>query len=308
MKRINPINRIVRDFLDGKLTARQRKAFLNLIQRNADSEELENIYQNIFEQIENLSEEEVDLLHELLEKEKKTTGIVYRMKPLFKYAAILLMVCGAYVVYQWTQPSSDNTVLTSAIEQGRAVSRHLLPDSSEIILYGSSRFEVLEYTDKSRTVVLHGEADFSVVPGKTPFFVQTESGYFTKVLGTRFTVRDVRGKYSVAVEKGRVTVGRGEEILGILSRGDSLVVDDEVHLYGAGVSPLVFDNVNLEYVLHTVNQAYDTEVRLAADLDGAVKCTAAFDKNLSIIEIVDILCEMYGYTYSINDHRIIIQH
>jgi ferric-dicitrate binding protein FerR (iron transport regulator) len=121
-------------------------------------------------------------------------------------------------------------------------------------------------------------------------------------------VQDVAGKYRVAVERGRVSVGKGEDIVGILSKGDSLIaVGADLQLFVSSNSPLVFDGMKLADVLHTINRAYDTQVELADNLDGSEKCTASFERYLSVTEVVDVLCEMYGYTYTIEGRRIIIK-
>ncbi len=305
MKKENHINHVIRDFIDGNLTASERKKFLESIRSNRNSKDLEKTYETIFAQIETLSDAEVESLHTLLERETKSKGILARLRPMMKYAAIFVLAGGLFFLYQWNQSVEEDVVLAHV--EKTHLSKHRLPDGSEITLYGNSTFDILEFSEESRTVLLHGEATFLVVPSKIPFYVQTATGYFTKVLGTQFTVRETTDSYRVAVERGRVFVGKGEETLGILSKGDSLAVDGEVHLFSSEGNPLIFDNMNLEDVVRMVNQAYDTEVQLAASLDGKVKCTAVFEKQLSITEIVDILCEMYGYTYAISGHKIIIQ-
>lgn len=306
MNQENHINRIVRDYLEGNLSARQRKNFLRMVQQCQNSADMEQVYQSIFEQIQNLSELEIKLLHELLENEKKPQ--VVRLRSLMKYVAAAILLLGVYFVYQWTRPNEALSIMAN-ITVDTTYSIHSLPDGSEITLYGNSTYEVLEYGAHSRRIHLIGEASFVVMPSKSPFYVSTESGYFTKVLGTKFDVRStIANRYKVDVERGRVSVGKDDEVLGILSKGDSLVVNgNEIRLYSGESNPLVFDAVKLDRVLLTINQAYDTEVVLAEELNGNEKCTAAFEKDLSVTDIVDVLCEMYGYTYTIEGRRIIIQ-
>jgi ferric-dicitrate binding protein FerR (iron transport regulator) len=249
----------------------------------------------------------MESLGRLLQKEKGSRGVLRRIRPVLKYAAALIIFCGCYFVYQWVD-FSKNTPMSAHQEQRERVHMQLLPDGSEITLFGNSTFETLSYDEHSRSILLIGRADFSVVPSKVPFFVHTESGYFTKVLGTKFEVQDVAGKYRVAVERGRVSVGKGEDIVGILSKGDSLIaVGADLQLFVSSNSPLVFDGMKLADVLHTINRAYDTQVELADNLDGSEKCTASFERYLSVTEVVDVLCEMYGYTYTIEGRRIIIK-
>lgn len=307
MKEKNHIDHIVKDFLEGRLTARQRKYFLELVMRSNKTAELERIYHSVFEQIEELSGKEVEMLQRLLQDERKPKGVVRYITPFMKYAAVFAMLCGIYFVYQWAVTPIDGSVRILSGQGDNALTSYTLPDGSELVLRGNSTFEVLEYTEQARKILLRGEAKFSVIPSKTPFFVQTESGYFTKVLGTKFSVQDVDGKYRVAVERGRVSVGNGEDILGVLAKGDSLVVDGAVQLYSSVTNPLVFDSTKLGHVLAVINQTYDTNVELAENLDGNVKCTAVFEKDLSVTEIVEILCEMYGYIYAIEGQKIIIQ-
>src|SRR5690606_36876476 len=108
------------------------KDFIKLVQHHTDRKELEDIYQKVFEQIEDLSDEEVEMLHVLLEKEQRAKGtIVHKIRPFLKYAAILLMLCGLYFIYPWEQQSADVHRLTSSVKDDTAVSRHQLPDGSE---------------------------------------------------------------------------------------------------------------------------------------------------------------------------------
>lgn len=304
MKEENYINHIVRDFLEGKLNSKQRKKFLKMLEKNKKSESLEHIYQSIFDQIESLSDKDLELLQSLLKKEHKTKNINTLIKPLLKYAAVLVMLLGGYFTYQWIITPNHYFFPESKYA---SKTTHILPDGSEIILYPKSFFELVEYNNHSRSILLHGKAEFTVVPSKTPFFVKSESAYFTKVLGTKFIVQNGMDEYRVSVERGRVSIGKGEDILGVLAMGDSIVIDDHIHLYSNKKNPLFFDSMKLSHVLDIVNKAYDSEVILAKGLDGSIKCTAVFEKHLSIVEIVEILCEMYGYTYSINAHKIIIQ-
>jgi ferric-dicitrate binding protein FerR (iron transport regulator) len=93
----------------------------------------------------------------------------------------------------------------------------LLPDSSEVILHGSSaiRYNRLLWP-LQRKVSLEGEAFFRVRKGKK-FTVTTRRGNIT-VLGTRFTVLTRTGHFQVACYSGKVRVAAADTTV-ILRRG-----------------------------------------------------------------------------------------
>ena len=123
----------------------------------------------------------------------------------------LLLSLSFYFLYTGTR--------TRITAQGESLSL-LLPDSSEVILNGSS---ILHYNTflwhLGRKISLKGEAFFRVRKGKR-FTVTTEEGQVT-VLGTRFTVFSRNDRFRVQCYSGKVRVAiRGESTAPvILTRG-----------------------------------------------------------------------------------------
>ncbi len=93
----------------------------------------------------------------------------------------------------------SKTVEINTTENYEAV---LLPDGSQLYLNHNSSISY----DKSfhpRTVILNGEAFFTVVPNASVFTVATEHGN-VEVLGTEFNVKTTSGQIVVDVKKGLV--------------------------------------------------------------------------------------------------------
>jgi transmembrane sensor len=89
-------------------------------------------------------------------------------------------------------------------EAAREMTRHVLPDGSDVVLRPHSRLVVMGAADGSVRYRLEGEAWFQVAHGERLFEVVTASGDI-RVHGTRFNVRTWSGGTSVYLESGSVS-------------------------------------------------------------------------------------------------------
>lgn len=311
MENRSNIDNIVSAFIRGDLSKAERETFLKLVKQTRNVENLSEIHHNIFSQIESLPQEDLLVLDTLLKQEaiQEKKNLVVRFRPLLRYVAVLMLCFGVYALYQYQLggEQGENNIKGS-IEYAHSDNAHILPDGSEILLDENSTLRVLEFNDSVRNVLLVGKATFTVVPAKTTFSVYTEAGYFTRVLGTKFTVDSRTTDLAVAVERGKVSVGKDSEVYGVLFKGDSMQIENTSPvLYSDVANPLVFENIRLGQVLTTVNQVYDAQIKLSSHIDPDILCQVTFEKDLSTIEIVEALCEIYGYTYSIKNSQITIQ-
>ncbi|MBE8721201.1 FecR family protein [Sphingobacterium pedocola] len=306
MEKNQHIEHIVADFLHGRLSAKHRRKFLTLVKELKDIDKLSAIHSTIFAQIDALSESELNQFQTLLKNEDQPTRDALKLHQLWKFAAAAAVVLclGLYATFNNTgkQKPDDHAYYTNGTAKN-----YELPDGTHVELDANSQIEIEEFNEISRTVRLKGTATFVVKPGTAPFTVHTENGYFTRVLGTKFKVAEAVGQFAVQVERGKVSVGKGEETIAVLMKGDAIKIDDQIELFSHKENPLVFDNTNLGDVITAVNRAYDAQIQLGTSVDKNLKCKATFEKDLSVTDIVDVLCELYGYSYTIEGDRIIIR-
>lgn len=120
-----------------------------------------------------------------------------------------VVVLSAFVVALWMRsPSHDIGVThtyTTAIGQRATLS---LDDGTRVMMAPQTTLQLVRFGQRSRTVVLDGDAYFEVASSaRAPFIVQTGTSA-ARVLGTTFEVRHYRGdsELRVAVASGKVLV------------------------------------------------------------------------------------------------------
>jgi transmembrane sensor len=164
-----------------------------------------------------------------------------------------------------------------------------LPDGSRVVLEPRAKISYTEGFNKTtRTVVLEGDAFFSVVKNKyVPFIVQTQT-IETKVLGTEFSIRKntTTGKTEVEVIKGKVEVhvvedkprsksdgnqkvyltanlkatfepGRQELVMGLIA--NPRIVEEEEVMH----DEFVFNDSPLKVVIQRLERAYGVSIKTA---------------------------------------------
>lgn len=299
------INTVVKDFLEGRMSLSEQKKFINRIRSLKDDTEQSDIYENIYNQISTLSNKEQKRLFELLKdaNAQKKTGLTKRIALLLPYAAIFIAVIGVVFLLNNFFVKQSETPLTYHNETPLL---KILKDGSEVYLDSGSTLEVMEYNKHARVVSLQGKARFSVKPDDAAFFVKTKEGLYTKVLGTKFSVSAYKNDFEVAVEKGRVWVGDEGIPIGVLSKGDTITVKNGVVKRSPlfEENQLTFNNIPLHEVLNTLQEKFDTPINLGNSVEKNIRTNAQFPDDLTLIEIVDVLCEIHGYKRTITEDEI----
>lgn len=123
------------------------------------------------------------------------------------YAAAATIALALSFVFYSTFTGPDFTQVMSEIGEQKKIT---LPDGSEVVLNANSS---LSYTEddweENRVIDLSGEAYFKVEKGNT-FTVRSNAGK-VRVLGTQFTVTDLKDYYEVKCYEGSVSVMSGDE-------------------------------------------------------------------------------------------------
>jgi transmembrane sensor len=205
-------------------------------------------------------------------------------RPALRAAAVLVLALGAALLWKPVAGAVRENVLertaTTAVGERREVT---LPDGTRVLLGVNSRLRYPRwFLGHRRDVHLEGAAYFEVAhDASRPFSVITADAV-TRVLGTKFTVRDYPGAEParVAVTEGRVAVRArragpdGQTPVAILGRGEAAEVPP------GGVAAVIqrpaerpdlawtrgtiaFNNAPVRQVVAEIGRWYDVELQVA---------------------------------------------
>jgi transmembrane sensor len=222
-----------------------------------------------------------------------------RRAPALRVAALLVLALGTALLWRPAGGLVRDHVLNRTVSTGRGERlRVTLADGSRVLLGVESRLRVpRRFRDDARDVHLEGAAYFEVAHDPSrPFSVHTADAV-TRVLGTKFTVRDYAGAgpARVAVTEGRVAVRpaaapENAPPVAVLTRGQAV----ELAAGGAPVPPVVtqavekhdlawtrgqlsFRDAAVPEVLAEIGRWYDVEIQVADSALAARHLTITFD-------------------------------
>ena len=314
----------VRCILDALANERISDGLLELIQgwvlsddnQDAKEKELDRILDRLFIELKEPQERTNRLLAELHERyglppvEKSTPRrMSVRRRMLIRIAAVvtpLLILGGA--VWLLTNKAGDETepvqiAYTTESTFEDTYKEIQLPDGSLIRVGPQTTVGYAADFTADRSVILNGEAFFSVRPfdGK-PFTIRTNSLSLT-VLGTEFNVIDFDGEMAVEVAlfNGKVAVDAGDEHVDMTPM-TRLVLDQatgEVDIKGITgreaeairKRALTFEDIYLVDVLQRIGRYYGTELHIPEGLEGSRLVRIAFDAGDSLDDVLFALRE-----------------
>jgi transmembrane sensor len=187
-------------------------------------------------------------------------------------AAVLLIIAGA-AFWNW-EFSNRRTSIESPYGQ---ISKHQLPDGSEVMLNANSTITLSQGWDegKDREVWLKGEAFFEITktPNKSKFTVHTDQGDII-VTGTQFNAINRDNKTSVLLTEGSVTLKakEGNEI--VMKPGDFVeMLDNQLKPKKANEeaviawkqNKLVFEKTPVKEAVKIISDHYGVKISLAGD-------------------------------------------
>lgn len=219
---------------------------------------------------------------------------------LLQAAAAVTLVVGAAALRQPLERLARSPLLERTIATGKGERIHLvLSDGTQVLLGPDSRLRYpRRFGREARDVYLQGVAYFEVERDpERPFSVRAPDAV-TRVLGTKFAVRDYPGgePARVVVSEGRVAVRpttpdrSGRASAAVLTRGQALdlpspglpaVIDslDTQQDLGWTRGVLSFKNAPVPDVLMELGRWYDVEVSASDPSIASQRLTIAFDQQ-----------------------------
>lgn len=202
----------------------------------------------------------------------------------------------------------------------------LLSDGSTIALFPGSSLTVDDnFMANDRTVTLSGRASFDVAKDESkPFYVLTGE-VVTKVVGTSFTIEAYpdAGEITVEVRSGAVSVysnsnnhiaatalllkpnqqavynKRNKRVLRTLVKQPRIVIP------GEEVEKIRFEDAAVSEIFRTLEKMYGVEIEFDEQTFDSCSMTTALSRG-DLYEKIDVICEITGAHYLIEDTRIVI--
>lgn len=211
-------------------------------------------------------------------------------------ASVVVIAVLGYLIWFNAFRADNLTVL--ADHSGQIIT---LPDNSVVTLNKDATITYPRaFADDSRTIIMKGEAFFEVTRNeKKPFTVNLGLSS-VEVLGTSFNINaeDDNDRIEVVVNTGKVRFATSKESV-VLIKGEkgtfmknmkmiSKVQNKDINFMAWKTRQLVFNDVDLDVVIQTVNKIYDSQITFSTDVGKNCKVTVSFD-NQSIEAILSVL-------------------
>lgn len=232
-------------------------------------------------------------------------------------AAVFVLAIATVLNLQQEKPFPEKAVKSQVLlsaDQRRYV---FLPDSSKVILNQGASLSYGNFGN-NREVTLTGEAFFDIRHDpEHPFIVYTGS-VKTTVLGTAFNISATKGKpITITVTRGKVRVEDKNRPVALLIPNQQVTIDtsigkaknlvvDAAQVTRWNRQELVFDDILLGEVALAIETKFDIPVVFA---DAALKdnrITAAFTRNESLEQVLEVITKINGMHYSINEKEVVL--
>jgi transmembrane sensor len=221
---------------------------------------------------------------------------------------------------------SEANAFTESIKNSTDEAREItLPDSSRVTLFPGSALGIHDaFNTNSRTVSLSGRAFFDVSRDESrPFFVLTNE-VVTKVLGTSFTVSAFPGdrEITVAVTSGKVSVYAemdenkvaSENIIlkpnqqAVYNKSErkvarTLVSVPKVVIPEEEVKKIRFEGMPVSEIFKALEKMYGVDIEFDEKSFRNCSMTTSVSKG-ELYDKIDVICEITGASYSLEDARI----
>jgi len=239
-------------------------------------------------------------------------------------AAILLICSGLYFLHK--TPVENNLPATNVIaitNNTKTIHEETLSDGTHVWLSPGAQIKYSKFfTGNTRTVAMTGESFFEVTKNPAKPFIINSGKIITKVWGTSFRVRSLKGIDDVAVITGKVSVkltDPGKKTAAVnevmiypnqqvvyLSDRNTLKTGNTAAVKGLKIwhkVNLSFDNTGLNEVMTVLNKSFDINITTNDAIIKTYTLNADFN-GLNLPEIMEILHKTLNIDYEINGAEI----
>ena len=235
-------------------------------------------------------------------RKEKQSWLIFRL-PLQVAASLLLVSFSIWMSLNagsWYKETYETHVISTAANEKRIIS---LADGSELWLQPSStiRYRGDFKSGKRMIQLLNGKVFFKVFRDpQRPFEVKMPEGFYTRVLGTSFSISVDKNKpVAVEVKSGKVAVGKGSRQFAELVKGQQITCGESRDKAAFKVSlstkkHLHFEASQLTEVVKQLEWMFFIKIDLPRDpAIGKLKCTGSFTSLQDPEEILQTLCTLH---------------
>ncbi|MCF6359911.1 MAG: FecR domain-containing protein [Cyclobacteriaceae bacterium] len=213
-------------------------------------------------------------------------------------ASVALIAVAGYFI--WNAQFKSNSIQVVAQNWGEII---ILPDNSQITLNKGAKLTYpKEFSSTNRKVSLEGEAFFKITRNENKPFIVNLSQSRVEVLGTSFNIKGNinNNKTEVVVSTGKVSftntsnaatviLTKGEK--GTLMKSSNMItktINNDVNVMAWKTRKIVFNNMELDRVIKTINTLYDAQISFSTDIGVNCNVTVSFE-NQSLEAVLSVL-------------------
>lgn len=217
--------------------------------------------------------------------------------------------------------------MTSIVNKTGVIREVKLPDGSLARLSPGSVIEINErFNAEDRKIHLSGQAYFDILRDEAKPFYVFANEVVTKVLGTSFSVTAYPedGEITVAVRSGKVSVYmEGERFPAIPEQEKIILIPNQQAIYNKSerkvlrtlveepqvviseeeVRKIRFEGVAVSEIFKALEKMYGVEIDFEEERFSACFITTSVTGK-DLYERIDVICEITGATYTLEDTRI----
>ncbi|HEY2350507.1 MAG TPA: FecR domain-containing protein [Puia sp.] len=307
---------LFRKYLSNNCTAEELDEFFHFIRISDQDQTLRTILQETYQSILTASASYVNISGDLVirgisnpfgapvQKEKRPKRRVITIIFASAVAASLILILFLNILYNKIAGQSLAAMKKTSTEKAE-YKFILLPDSTQVWLNAGSSLDYPEHFDNTiREVTLTGEAYFDVKHAEEhPFIIHTGQ-INTTVLGTAFNINAYtdRSNIEVSVSRGKVKVSRGNQLIAMLVKGQTVKVSqtgdtgpqkvlstNSVAAWQQG--NMMYDDESLGDIIADLQRVYNVKIQVDNKIL-ALRISTSFRRELGISHALEILCKL----------------
>jgi transmembrane sensor len=228
---------------------------------------------------------------------------------------ILIAIGGAWIYFSKEDKPLSIKYITVTAPPGKENLLVRLPDNSTVWLHPGSTLKYPEHFAKNKREIelVDGMAFFDVKHNEhAEFIVHAPGGIDTRVLGTRFNIKDYKGLPDVEISlvKGSVSVQNASKQLGLLkpnqqlhytkATGGSRLLNVNVAKYISWLEgKTVLEDATFEEVALTLKDVYNVPVLYDQQELAALRFNIQFNNALSLTQALNLLRDISSIDYKV---------